>query len=541
MKKILLPLLVLIQLFGCKKNEPVPTQKSNTASPSVTTASVATTGYVPSGLQWRGLDLSFSYKIENQLGQYYHEVDGTLANTFQIAANHGVNLVRLRLMINPPSYLGETSLAAVKAQALRLKALGINFFLDLHYSDVWADPGYQSKPASWSTLTGSSLISQAASYTTDVLTQLKNQGTSPVIVETGNEITNGMLWPDFKINPTSATNWANFASLYNALYAAVKGVDPTIQVMLHLSNYSNAATYFAYAKSNAINYDIMGFSYYSGWTGTNLNDFLTSMNSLVAIYNKPVMIAETAYQFTTVNSDLVTNWFDNTSLTPGYAATMAGQLAYLEQLMFTVKSITAQKGIGICFWGAEWVAYSGRTMSDANYGSSMDNATLFDSYFYRANIGLNAFASTGTNLVNNGTFELDSVKAVPTYWLTWSVNDFDANSTQKDHAYKGLYDCIQYKATPYEIQTYQTVTGLQNGTYSMSAYVISNGGQTYCKMEAKDFGSTTMYTDIQTGTTWHQITIPNIIVTNNQCTVSFYSKAPGGSYLAFDNVTFSKN
>lgn len=541
MKKTLLPLLLLIQLLSCKKNEPASPQKSETVSRSVIAATATTTGYTPSGLQWRGLDLSFSYKIENQLGQHYHEIDGTLGNTFQIAANHGVNLVRLRLMVNPPSYLGETSLTAVKAQALRLKALGISFFLDLHYSDVWGDPGHQNKPASWSTLTGSSLISQAAAYTTDILTQLKNQGTSPVIVETGNEITNGMLWPDFQISPTAPANWANFASLYNALYTAVKGVDPTIQVMLHLSNYTNAATYFAYAKSNNINYDIMGFSYYSGWTGTDLNDFLTNMNSLVATYNKPVMIAETAYQFTTVNSDLVTNWFDNTSLTPGYTATMAGQLTYLEQLMFTVKSINAQKGIGICFWGAEWVAYSGSTQSDPNYGSSMDNATLFDSYYYRANIGLNAFAAPGTNLVNNGTFELDSVKTIPTYWLTWSVNDFDANSTQTGHAYQGVYNCIQYKATPYEIQTYQTVTGLQNGTYTMSAYVISNGGQTYCKMEAKDFGSTNLYFDIPANTSWHQITIPNISVTNNQCTVSFYSKGPGGSYLAFDNATLVKN
>ena len=102
------------------------------------------------------------------------------------------------------------------------------------------------------------------------------------------------------------------------------------------------------------------------------------------------MIAETAYQFTTVNSDLVTNWFDNTYLTSGYAATQAGQLAYLEQLMFTVKSIIAQKGIGICFWGVEWVAYNGSSESDTNYGSAIDNATLFDSYFYRANIGINA-------------------------------------------------------------------------------------------------------------------------------------------------------
>ena len=68
-----------------------------------------------------------------------------------------------------------------------------------------------------------------------------------------------MLWPDFQISLTGSSNWASFASLYNTLYAAVKGVVPTIQVMLHLSNYTNAATYFAFAKSNGINYDSMGF------------------------------------------------------------------------------------------------------------------------------------------------------------------------------------------------------------------------------------------------------------------------------------------
>ena len=197
--------------------------------------------------------------------------------------------------------------------------------LDLHYSDSWGDPTHQSKPAAWSSLTGTALISQAASYTTSVLTSLKNQGTTPVIVEVGNEILNGMLWPDFQISPTSTSNWSNFASLYNSLYSAVKGVDNSIQVMLHLNNYNQASLYFANANTYGVNYDIMGFSYYSGWTGTDLNGYLTSMDSLVTSYNKPIMVAETAYQFTSTNSDAVPNWWDSSYLTSGYPATVAGQ------------------------------------------------------------------------------------------------------------------------------------------------------------------------------------------------------------------------
>lgn len=539
---VALSVLVLLFTVSCKKIEPDRVNVlSNEAGTLKVNDIVSGTGYTPSGLMWRGMDLSYSQRLETQLGRVYHEIDGSVNNTFQIAKNHGVNIVRLRLMVNPPSYLQEASLTSVKTQALRLKALGISFFLDIHYSDNWGDPTHQSKPAAWSGLTGTSLINQATSYTTSVLNELKNQGTTPIIVEVGNEITYGMLWNDFKIDPNSTTNWSNFASLFNSLYNAVKGVDNTIKVMLHLNNHDKAIAYFSKANTYGINYDIMGFSYYSGWTGTDLNSWLTTMNTLVASYGKPIMIAETAYQFTSTDSDMVPNWWNSSYLTPGYPATTAGQLSYMSQLMWTVKGINQNKGIGVVYWAPEWVAYNGPTESDYNYGSNMDNAALFDTPYYRANIAFNAFATTGTNLIKNGTFEFEGVAtATPKYWSVWSVNDYDANNTQTGNSHSGSFNGIHYKAIAYEVQTYQTITGLANGNYTVKAWVISHGGQTYCRMEAKDFGGTNLYYNIPTTGNWTQVTIANINVINHQCTVSFYSKSPGTKYLAFDDVQFYK-
>lgn len=238
MKNTTIVLILVLLVASCKKDLQHLQPKPSVGNPSALPAN--------SPVQYRGMDLSFSYKIENELGQSFKDLDGSGKTTLSIAKDHGANLVRLRLWVNPPSNDAEASLAAVKAQALRLRVLGLNFYLDIFYSDYWADYGYQTKPASWDSLPAAALQAAAVNYTTAVLTELQNQGTTPVIVETGNEINNGMLWPEFRVSPSSSSNWSNFAGLYNSLYSAVKAVNASIKVMLHIAGVD--AGFLAYTQ-----------------------------------------------------------------------------------------------------------------------------------------------------------------------------------------------------------------------------------------------------------------------------------------------------
>ena len=539
MRKIIIVFAVTLLTISCKKNglETAPVGSDLNASGRSITSEISVTS-MAAPLQYRGLDLSFSYKIETQLGQSFKNIAGTIKTTFDIAKEYGVNLVRLRLWVNPSANDYEASLAAVKAQALRLKSLGLDFYLDIFYSDYWADPGGQPKPAAWASLSSAALKDTAAAYTTNVLTQLKNQGTTPVIVEVGNEINNGMLWPTYQVSPTSTTNWTNFASFYNSLYSAVKAVDASIEVMLHTAGME--FNFFAKANTYGINYDIIGLSWYPGWHGNSFSDLLNGMNYLTGLYNKPVMIAETAYQFTSTNYDMVNNWFDTSYLLSGYAATIQGQYDFLMQLSDLVQSVNNNKGMGICYWGAEWVAYGGSSETDWEKGSRMDNAALFKSDNYYAVHGIKAFSSNGLNLADNPGFEADGASTqTPAGWNTWSPSSFDADYTQSG-GFSGGYKCTHWKATPYEVYTYQTFTGLTNGYYTLKAWVMSGGGQSINRMEAKDYGGSLRTQILPVVSNWTEISIADIQVTNNQCTIGFYTQAASNQWSNFDNVLFYK-
>jgi|SRR6218665_601822 len=532
MKKLPLALATLLFIASCKRDfteieHPSGNPKDNT---SITAR--------PGAAIYRGLDLSYSYKIETQLGQSFKNIGGTTKSTFDIAKDYGVNLVRLRLWVNPAANDTESSLAAVKAQALRLKTLGLGFYLDIFYSDYWADPGGQSKPAAWSSLSASALKDTAAAYTTNVLMQLKNQGTTPLIVEVGNEINNGMLWPTYQVSPSSTTNWTNFATFYNALYSAVKGVDASIKIMMHTAGLEY--DFFAKANTYGINYDIIGLSWYPGWHGSSFSTLLSGMNYLVGLYNKQIMIAETAYQFGSANADLVANWFDASYLISGYPATQQGQYDFLVQLTDLVQSVNNNNGIGICYWGAEWVAYGGASETNWEQGSRLDNAVLFRSDNYNAIHGIEAFNSSGLNLVDNPGLESGGAATqTPPSWSTWSPSSADADYTEAG-GFSGSYKGSHWKATAFEVYTYQTFTGLTNGNYTLKAWVMSGGGQTTNRMEAKDFGGTLKTQTLPVTSAWTEITIANINVSNNQCTIGFYTNSPGNKWSNFDNVLFYK-
>jgi arabinogalactan endo-1,4-beta-galactosidase len=386
MKKTLLSVFVIIIStfqWSCQKDEISEVVTTPQTSPT-------TVAHVKSGLTYRGMDLSYAYKIETQRGGKFYNASGSQKAVFDIAKDAGVNLVRLRLWVNPDASHAECSLAAVKIQAKKIVSKGMQFMLTLHYSDTWADPGTQTKPSAWVSLTKQQLLDKIWSYTVDVMTQLKNQSTTPAIVQIGNEINQGMLWPTFKVSESSDTNWNDsFEFAINTGHDAVKSVFPNTKVMVHYAGIW-ANNFFWRCSTFGLKYDIMGFSWYPEWHGKSFTDLYNQLNNLTSWYGKTCIVVETAYPWTTGYFDAASNILGANSQISGYPLTPAGQQAFLEKTMQTVKSLPNSRGLGVVYWEPDWTAYNGAGATNWENGSSWENVTLFD-FGWKALQGFSAF------------------------------------------------------------------------------------------------------------------------------------------------------
>lgn len=183
-----------------------------------------------------GGDLSL-LTLEEQHGAVYKD-QGKPGDALQIIKSHGWNIVRLRLWVHPDGQgIDVNDLPYTLALAKRIKKAGLRFLLDFHYSDVWADPAHQTKPAAWKDLPFDALTKQVQSYSRDVIAAFRRNGAMPDIVAVGNETTNGMLWPDGQVEQPDG--WAHFAALFNAGAAGVKegaAPLPSPKIMLHIAN-----------------------------------------------------------------------------------------------------------------------------------------------------------------------------------------------------------------------------------------------------------------------------------------------------------------
>lgn len=274
-------------------------------------------GYAQSGNDSyiRGIDISSAPQIINAGGVW--KLNGVPGDVLDIFKINGANYVRLRLWYAPTN--GYCGLDSTLAFALKVKAKGFRFLLDLHYSDSWADPGQQTKPAAWSSLSFASMNDSVYAYTKRVMLALKNQNTLPDMVQVGNEITGGILWPEGKI---STNGWGNFTTL---LKSGIKGVrdvtdSTTTKIMLHIDRGGDNSTsrwFFDKLKSYNVNFDIIGQSYYPWWHGS-FSDLSNNLNDLAVRYNKNIVIVETAYPWTTqyVNDGVDNVGFDSTKLPP---------------------------------------------------------------------------------------------------------------------------------------------------------------------------------------------------------------------------------
>jgi arabinogalactan endo-1,4-beta-galactosidase len=325
-------------------------------------------------LSMLGADVS-SVQRSLDLGAKYFNASGAQQDPLDILKGIGVNYIRLRIWNNPPS--GYNNKTKVLAYARTVKAKGLKLMIDFHYSDTWADPGKQFKPAAWSSHTISQLQTDVSNYTSDICNSLKAQGTTPDSVQIGNEINVGMLWNDGKV---INNNFTNLSLLLKAGYNAIKACNSGTQVIIHTADAdsdAHARWFYDGIKAKGVNWDITGLSYYCFWHGSmsNMTSVVADMKSR---YGKPVVIAETAYPFTAANADSQPNAVTGSAPCSGYSATWSGQASN-----FTAVQNAARSGgaIGVFYWEPTWYAIAGNGWDPANIngtGDEWDNMAVFD-------------------------------------------------------------------------------------------------------------------------------------------------------------------
>jgi arabinogalactan endo-1,4-beta-galactosidase len=340
-------------------------------------------------IQIRGVDVSTLKKSEDR-GGVYRDSAGTQRDALTILRGSGANYGRLKVWVNPAD--GYNNKARVLTMASRIKGQGMKLLVDFHYSDSWADPGKQNKPAAWASLSFTALRQAVYDHTYDVLNSLKAQGTTADMVQVGNEINDGMLWPDGRSN-----NWANLASLLTAGSNAVKAVNSSTQVMLHLAEGGNNTQHrwwFDQATSRGVPFDVIGVSHYVYWHGS-VSSLQANINDLASRYGKPIVVAETAYGFTLAPDDSEPNIF-NASLqqAAGYPATAQGQADALRAVINAVKAVPNGRGLGVFYWEPTWTAVTGNGWDPTNpsSGNGWENQALFD-YSDRALPGLSVLGT----------------------------------------------------------------------------------------------------------------------------------------------------
>jgi beta-galactosidase len=247
-----------------------------------------------------GADISFLPQIENRAarfaqgpGEFFE--DGKKRDAIRLLKEHGFNAIRLRIFVHPEHPKGYSprqrfcGLDSTMSMARRVKAAGMQFLLDFHYSDYWADPQQQNKPLSWAAAPYRALRDSVRNYTTTVLRAMQGQGTLPDMVQIGNEVNHGILWPEGHVS--------NLDQLAGLLQAGVKGVEavsPTMPVMMHLAlggQNEEARFWLDNMLARGVRFDVIGLSYYPRWHGT-LEDLDRNLRDLVDRYHKPVIVVE---------------------------------------------------------------------------------------------------------------------------------------------------------------------------------------------------------------------------------------------------------
>jgi len=246
-----------------------------------------------------GADISFLPQLEAR-GLTFSD-KGQQKDAIQILKDHHFNYIRLRIFNNPAADSGYSpgkgfcDLPHTMAMAKRVKQAGLKLLLDFHYSDTWADPQKQFKPLAWRELHGQALATAVHDYTKQVLLALQAQGTPPDMVQVGNEINHGMLWPDANVQLSdSLARYDTLAQLAQAGSSAVRETSPKTLVMLHIAlggQLQLSNTWLDRMQAHKVDFDVIGESYYPKWHGT-IADLKANLAQLAQRYPQDVVVVE---------------------------------------------------------------------------------------------------------------------------------------------------------------------------------------------------------------------------------------------------------
>lgn len=347
----------------------------------------------------KGVDISTLAEVERLGGVYYE--DGKQEELLAILTRNGVNYVRLRLWNDPYSETGEpygagtNDLETTIALARRALEAGMGVLLDFHYSDFWADPGKQRKPKAWRDYSVEQLEEAVETYTREVLETMKSENVFPTMVQVGNELSNGLLWPEGRV-----PQYDNIARFISAGIRGVRAVDKTLPIMLHLDNGGKNELYrewFDNYIKRGEDFDIIGLSYYPFWHGS-LQALEDNMKDIAVRYGKELIVAEVSMGFT------MEDYAEYEKLAPKerkgmatrrelvekieYPMTKEGQCDFLRDFLTRLERVPNGAGRGFFYWEAGWIPVAGSgwaTEAALEYikeagpcGNEWANQALFD-------------------------------------------------------------------------------------------------------------------------------------------------------------------
>ena len=321
---------------------------------------------------------------------HYYDVNGQIIDdVITWTKQQGWNAARVRLFVNPANasaaHKGQgviQNLDTVKVLGRRIKEAGMQFMLDFHYSDTWADPSAQTTPADWAGLDDDALVQQVYEYTRDCLQELKAAGATPDYIQTGNEISYGMLWgpagtPQSQLKQCFTTspeeNWVRFARLLTAAGTACREECPRAKIILHTERVPRVnvlVNFYTQMKNRGVDYDIIGLSYYPYYHG-NLSVLTNALNSVSNTFqDKDIMIVETgySYKYPIGDQDFSSTW----------PLTLEGQRQFTVDLIAKLKPYVRLKGLFWWFPEANEYGLDGAYWSQLHVNDSWYNAGLWD-------------------------------------------------------------------------------------------------------------------------------------------------------------------
>lgn len=324
-----------------------------------------------------GADLSSLNEMEDCEAIFYK--NGVAKDPYLIFTEYQAKIARYRLW-HTPAWGDYSNYEDVKKALERAKNAGLTVLLDFHNSDTWADPGNQLRPEAWQDIDDFNVLADSLfNYTYKTLEMLHQENLLPEMVQIGNETNTNILRNPGE--PGFPLNWNKNITLFNRAIEAVQQINADfgtdVKTMIHIAQPENALWWFADAAANGFtSYDMIGVSYYPGWSVLGIAEAAKAIKMLTETYNKEVMIVETAYPWTLEWDDNANNILGAGNLLPYYSNNPSPetQKDYLIELSWLVKN---NGGSGVIYWEPAWVSTECGTQWAAQ-GSHMENATFFD-------------------------------------------------------------------------------------------------------------------------------------------------------------------